>query len=65
MQKIKLLQTVKTTNERGEPIVYAFGSLFPFSCDVMIWIKANKLNYMAFSDNSNDMRLKNDSRRKI
>lgn len=52
MQQVKLLQTVKTKAENGDPIVYAFGSLFHFTSDVMRWIKTNKLNHMVFNDNS-------------
>lgn len=52
MQKVKLLQAVKTKNDKGEPIVYQFGSLLPFTSDAMRWIKANKLNHMVFDDNS-------------
>ncbi len=52
MQKVKLLQTVKTTSEKGDVIVYPFGSLFPFTATIVKWIKANKLNHMVFNDNS-------------
>jgi len=50
MQKIKLLQNVKTFNEKGEPIIYPFGSTFDYSRGIMEWIRTNKISHVVFDE---------------
>ena len=52
MQKVKLLQNVKTFNEKGEPIVYPFGSVFDYSRGVMEWIRTNKISHEVFDEST-------------
>jgi len=52
MQRVKLLQNVKTFNEKGELIVYPFGSTFDYSRGVMEWIRTNKISHVVFDENA-------------
>lgn len=48
MQKLKLLQTVYTFNEKKEPVILPFGTEYEFSADWLEWVKENKINFMVY-----------------